>query len=82
MWSRISASLGRAGTLPAQYELNRRRHRRGAGKQKTAAPVGDERCPARGTTPLRRALAGHGLSPCRYLDTAGSLTGTAPVAAY
>ena len=27
-------------------------------KNKTAAPVGDERCPARGTTPLRRALTG------------------------
>ena len=33
--------------------------------RKTARPVGDERCPARGTTPLRRALAVRDLCLCR-----------------
>ncbi len=65
---------------------------RGRQRQTRTPPIpnGDERCRARGTTPLRRALAGRGLSlyggapeaPGARRDTAGSLTGTAPVAAY
>src|SRR5690606_35177332 len=79
---RICSSLGRAG-LPRPSTDTIDAGTVGApGNKKPPPPVGDERCPARGTTPLRRALAGGGLSPCRCIDTVGSVTGTASVAAY